>query len=176
VSLAEKPEPDAWTVDPAEPETGLRDIEGTVTGSVELALMTVAVLTEVTRLVVVDETDEELDVVDWVELVAVENVLDGWVKFAVVVDEVMLLCVELEAELTVVLVDVVFSSTGAKLAPFRPFIGLRAWAATCVSTSKLPKTEKATTRRRHTENRRWIFRNYVRLRYFISVKDCNYTV
>jgi trehalose-6-phosphatase len=49
----EKPEPDTATVDPAEPELGLRDIDGTVTESV--------VWPELVRLVVVDKTLEILD-------------------------------------------------------------------------------------------------------------------
>jgi hypothetical protein len=43
VSLVEKPEPDTITVDPAEPEVGLRDMDGTVTGSVELVLILIVV-------------------------------------------------------------------------------------------------------------------------------------
>jgi hypothetical protein len=46
VSLAEKPEPDTITVDPAEPEVGLRDIDGTVTGSVEIALVLVRLVVD----------------------------------------------------------------------------------------------------------------------------------
>jgi hypothetical protein len=43
VSLVEKPEPDTITVEPAEPELGLKDIDGTVTGSVELILVCVVI-------------------------------------------------------------------------------------------------------------------------------------
>jgi hypothetical protein len=43
VSLVEKPEPDTIIVDPAEPEPGLKDMDGTVTGSVELILICVVI-------------------------------------------------------------------------------------------------------------------------------------
>ena len=59
MSLIEKPEPETETVDPGEPELGLREIDGTVTGSVEV-VETVVKEAELVTLLVEDEIDDVL--------------------------------------------------------------------------------------------------------------------
>lgn len=49
MSVVEKPVPETSMIAPSEPELGLREMDGTVTGSVELAVT-----------IVVDETEEVL--------------------------------------------------------------------------------------------------------------------
>ena len=51
VSLVEKPEPETSTVNPTEPEVGLREIDGTLRVDVELTRVEV-------ELVVVEEVDD----------------------------------------------------------------------------------------------------------------------
>ena len=62
MSIAEKPEPDTATVDPTEPKFGLSDIDGTVTGSVD-----VVVVENMDRVVIVDDTESRIDVEEFVD-------------------------------------------------------------------------------------------------------------